>query len=207
VAKKTPAQRIREYRAKVEEYQRAEDEVLPAFGKDVYKEKLRAMKADAARMRTSLLGDLDPILKDSLGDVLTDEQKKMPALAAPPPPAVLRVTDTMVSWGLLVTGACLVLGLLTRLNCVGGALFLVMLYLALPAWPWLPENVRAEGHYLFVNKNLILALALLALATTRSGEWFGLDGVLRYLNPWRRRELAEGNGEAHAAAVPAHSSR
>jgi hypothetical protein len=44
-----------------------------------------------------------------------------------------------------------------------------------------------EGHYYFVNKNLIEMLALLVLATTRSGCWLGLDGLLHRLNPWRRR--------------------
>ena len=24
------------------------------------------------------------------------------------------------------------------------------------------------------------------LATTRSGKWFGLDGLVQFLNPWRR---------------------
>ena len=78
---------------------------------------------------------------------------------------VLVWTDRVVSYGLVVIGACLLLGLLTRLNCLGGALFLIMLYLAIPPFPWSPENIKAEGHYFFVNKNLIIALALLALAT------------------------------------------
>jgi hypothetical protein len=57
----------------------------------------------------------------------------------------------------------------------------------MPAFPWLPENIKAEGHYIYVSKNLITALALLALATTSSGCWFGLDGLLQFLNPWRSR--------------------
>jgi hypothetical protein len=65
-----------------------------------------------------------------------------------------------------------------------------MLYLAMPSWPWLPENLKAESHYLYVSKNLLVALGLLALAGTRSGRWFGLDGLVRLLNPWRRREVA-----------------
>ena len=89
-----------------------------------------------------------------------------------------------MTYGLFVVGACLCLGLFTRLNCFGGALFLILLYLAIPPFPWSPENLRTEGHYVFVNKNLIMALALLALASTRSGRWFGLDGLLQFLNPW-----------------------
>ena len=52
---------------------------------------------------------------------------------------------------------------------------------------WLPESPRAEGHYVFINKNIIEMLALLALATTRSGYWAGLDGLLSCLAPWRWR--------------------
>ena len=59
----------------------------------------------------------------------------------------------------------------------------------MPALPWLPLNPRAEGDYLFINKNLIELIALLTLATTQSGKWFGLDGFVQFLNPfrWRRR--------------------
>lgn len=185
--RKTPVERVAEFRAKVEEYRRAQDEVNYAFGEDVYKAKLRAMKADAARMRDGLLDDLSAPLTKSLQDVLSDEQKTMPALGAAPAPLQLRWTDRVVSYGLVVVGACLMLGLFTRLNALAGALFLIMLYLALPPFPWGPENIRAEGHYLFVNKNLVMALALLALATTRSGMWLGLDGLLQFLNPWRSR--------------------
>jgi hypothetical protein len=55
----------------------------------------------------------------------------------------------------------------------------------MPPLPGLPENPRAEGHYLFINKNTIEMLALLVLATTRSGSWLGLDAliscILKYL--------------------------
>jgi hypothetical protein len=50
----------------------------------------------------------------------------------------------------------------------------------MPPWPGLPDNPRAEGHYLYINKNLIEMLALLALATTRSGRWAGLDALFAY---------------------------
>jgi uncharacterized membrane protein YphA (DoxX/SURF4 family) len=187
--RKTPVQRITEYRAKVEEYRRDQEQALPAFGEDVYQARLRTKKADAAKLRQGLLDDLDAPLRKSLEEVLTPEQKKEEPVTAAVPP-VLRWTDRLVSYGLVVIGACLLLGLLTRLNCFAGALFLIALYLAIPAFPWSPENIKAEGHYLFVNKNLITALALLALATTRSGMWFGLDGVVQYLNPFRSRAPA-----------------
>ncbi|HEV3262339.1 MAG TPA: DoxX family protein [Gemmataceae bacterium] len=95
--------------------------------------------------------------------------------------------DWLASWGLTMIAAGLLLGFMTRTSCVAGALFLALLYVAMPPWPWLPDQLRTEGHYLFVNKNLIEMLALLTLATTWSGRWVGLDGLIQFLNPWRWR--------------------
>ncbi len=96
-------------------------------------------------------------------------------------------TDPLVGWGVFIIGVCLLLGLFTRLSCLAGAGFLMFLVVAIPAIPWYPENLKAEGHYFIVSKNLITAVALLMLATTPSGRWCGLDGLLQFLNPWRYR--------------------
>jgi uncharacterized membrane protein YphA (DoxX/SURF4 family) len=93
--------------------------------------------------------------------------------------------DWLTKYGLFVVGVGLLAGLFTRTSCVLGAGFLLMFYLAMPPFPGLPENPKAEGHYFFINKNLIEMLALLTLATTFSGRWLGLDGLLQFLNPWR----------------------
>ena len=63
-----------------------------------------------------------------------------------------------------VVGACLLAGLFTRLACLVGAGFLVMTYLTHPPFPWYPLPPNTEGNPLFVNKNVIEALALLVLA-------------------------------------------
>jgi uncharacterized membrane protein YphA (DoxX/SURF4 family) len=107
----------------------------------------------------------------------------------------LQWSDFLVRYGLLAVGACLLVGLLTRTACVAGAAFLLLFYLAMPPLPGLPANPRAEGHYLFINKNIIEMLALLALATTYSGRWVGLDGLLHYFSPFRRRDTAEPNSK------------
>lgn len=103
-------------------------------------------------------------------------------------------SDAVVKYGLTAVGICLLVGLFTRTACVVGAFYLLLFYLAMPALPGWPDSPRAEGHYLFINKNIIEMLALLALATTRSGRWAGLDALLPYLRPaaWSasRRENA-----------------
>jgi uncharacterized membrane protein YphA (DoxX/SURF4 family) len=216
--KETPAERIAEYRDKVKEVRRVQDQEMPAFGKDTYKDRLRTLKAQAARMRTDLVADLNRLVQQDLESVLTDEQKRTGPLkdeapasptdwaagrlgmsqSAPPMPPRIAWVDWSVRWGLVVIGACLLLGLLSRPSAFLGAVFLLMLYLAMPPWPWLPDNPRVEGHYLFVNKNLIEMLALLVLATVPTGRWFGLDGLLQFLNPWRGRSSRpspEANGQ------------
>jgi uncharacterized membrane protein YphA (DoxX/SURF4 family) len=97
------------------------------------------------------------------------------------PSRFLTFLDYATAYGLAGMGACLLLGLLTRTNCVLLAGFLLLTYLAMPAFPWLPVPPNNEGNYFYVNKNVIEMLALLALATTRSGRWLGLDGFFYWL--------------------------
>jgi hypothetical protein len=80
----------------------------------------------------------------------------------------------------------LLAGFCTRLACVVGAGFLLLFYLSMLPWPGVPENLKAEGHYLYVNKNLIEMLALLALATLPTGRWVGLDAWIGSLWDWLR---------------------
>jgi uncharacterized membrane protein YphA (DoxX/SURF4 family) len=90
-------------------------------------------------------------------------------------------------WGLTIVGACLIVGLFSRTACVLAAAFLLGTYLMFPPFPWLPSPPNNEGYYLFVNKNLIEMLALLALATTTSGRWFGLDALIYWFFFGERR--------------------
>ncbi len=139
--------------------------------------------------------------------MLTDEQLKKGPPAEPIKPTWSHMSrmdwiDFQVRWGLTIAGACLTVGFFTRLNCVIGAALLLMFYLAVPPLPGLPELFRAEG-YPYVNKNFIEMLALLTLATTRSGRWAGLDGLLYYMNPFRKktpepRQVVPGRMETFA---------
>ena len=85
--------------------------------------------------------------------------------------------DRSTMWGLSAVGFCLLLGLFTPAAALGGATYLLSFYLSMPPWPGLPEGIT-EGHYRYVNKNLIELIALLALAATPNGLWVGLDAFL-----------------------------
>jgi uncharacterized membrane protein YphA (DoxX/SURF4 family) len=188
-------QRLDEYKRLQDKF--AEEEAkLPERGEKAWKDWLAA-KVNVSKWRSELKSDLDAqteSLKKSLYDVLSAEQKTGPPPTIPRRPfdwnRHLDVADASVKYGLIAIGACLILGLFTPLAALGGAAMLLMFYLAMPALPYLPESPKSEGHYLFVNKNIIEMIALLAIASLNTGRWAGLDGLLQFLNPfnWRRKK-------------------
>jgi len=244
----TTPERLREYQKTRDEARDVQDKMLWTFGPDV-NSKLRTAKADASRLRADLSADLKDQtaqMKTSLREVLTADQKTQPALPEDfgvaeidrgkplpePVPAVstwnrLQWADATIKYGLVAVGLCLLFGLFTRLACVLGAAFIAAFTIAIPPLLGLvPDNPKAEGLELFINKNVIEVLALLALATTASGKWVGLDGLVQFLNPFRRGtpppppavvrkdlgantprpELANGNGQEIVDVVPAQRS-
>jgi uncharacterized membrane protein YphA (DoxX/SURF4 family) len=114
-----------------------------------------------------------------LDALLTDAQRERGRL--PTPLRTIDVIDLLVIWGQIVGGGCLLVGLFTRLSSLGAAAMLLLFYLSMPPFPGLPATDTGMGHYLYVNENLIEALALLVLATTACGRWAGLDALVRAL--------------------------
>ena len=186
--------RIKEYQDAERNVRSIEETDMPAFGTAAY-DKLAKAKKEANDLRASLKNDLTrhtANMRQALLAVLNTQQRNMPQ----PPDTIkgpvstwgkLEWADALVIYGLLAVGACLLLGVLTRTACLAGAASLLLFYLAIPALPDWPAPPRLEGFYLYVNKTFIEMLALLTLATTRSGRWFGLDGLLQFLRPgaWR----------------------
>jgi thiosulfate dehydrogenase [quinone] large subunit len=82
--------------------------------------------------------------------------------------------DKAIVFGLLAVGVSLILGLFTRLGCIGGLLLLGLFYLTAIPLAGLPQ-AGAEGTYLIVNKTLIEALAVLALLAFDTGRIAGID--------------------------------
>ena len=170
-----------------------------------------AERKEVAEIREELTQGLkgyNKEMKESLYPLVTEEQAgrgPFPKVIRPAWTHMSRLDwiDFAVRWGLSIAGACLILGLFTRLNCILGALLLLSFYLAAPPLPGMPLDFRAEG-YPYVNKNIVEMLALLTLATTRSGLWAGLDAFVYFLKPFRRRVPRPGpNGRADAPPQPA----
>jgi uncharacterized membrane protein YphA (DoxX/SURF4 family) len=109
-----------------------------------------------------------------------------------PPKTLTYYEDIGMMLGLTVVGACLILGLFTRLAAIGGAVMLAMFYFAMPPFPGVevPPG-SAEGHYMFVNKNLIELIAMLMIAASGVGRWFGLDAFIHAIFGRRQEEVVE----------------
>ena len=154
-AKMTMKERIAEYRRLQEKANEAEAK-FPSEDKFEQAEWKRT-KADLAKWRGELKTVVDAetakLKKKLQADVLTSEQRELPAL---PEPAIAPVeswrqlewADAAVKWSLLVLGACLMLGFLSRFSSLLTALLIFSFYLAMPPLPGWPESPRLEGHYL-----------------------------------------------------------
>jgi len=144
----------------------------------------------AAEYRTDLLVGESDLAKDAR-DFVAELKKELNGGKAVDEPASKtrgQLMDKVTMWFLVAVGTCLMAGLFTRLACLLGAGFLVMTYLTYPPFPWYPLAPNTEGNPLFVNKNVIECLALLALAVMPTGQWMGLDALVGRI--FRRKRSA-----------------
>jgi uncharacterized membrane protein YphA (DoxX/SURF4 family) len=113
-----------------------------------------------------------------LDDLLTPDQRKLGEL--PADTTRLHKIDQLVIWGLIGVGACLIVGLFTRLAALAGALFLLSIICTQP--PWAADTVDTYNQ-------VVEMLAMLVLATTTVGRWGGLDYFVHLLvKPFSRRK-------------------
>jgi uncharacterized membrane protein YphA (DoxX/SURF4 family) len=139
-------------------------------------------QSDAVRTQigTSLLGP------DRAKGYVSDKAEGRTLWVIPKSWTLIDMLDWSTRWFLLVVGCLLMVGLFSRLSCFAAAVFLLLTVLTQPSLPWIPAPPNSEGNYLVVNKNVIEMVALLALMTTRSGQWFGLDAIVSWMFGRRR---------------------
>jgi len=120
---------------------------------------------------------------------------------------VIGVVDFMNMYGMLLVGAGLILGLLTRWASAAGALMLFFYFVAYPPIPGYTVGVPVEGNYLWVNKTLIEFFVLTGFIFLSSAYHFGLDRLYRNWKDLKARKPlpdapAEGNkGLARREAI------
>ena len=102
-------------------------------------------------------------------------------------PNLLANADLITMWGLTLVGACLILGLFTRLASLAGIAFVLLFYLCNPPFVGYFYSIPTEGSYLIVNKNLVELCALVVILVTGSGRFAGLDRILHGLFARRPR--------------------
>ena len=88
---------------------------------------------------------------------------------------ILNTVDTMNTWGLILIGLGLVLGLFTRISALAGCALLLLYFLFNPPFIGMGLTGFIEGNYLMINKTLIEAICLLYIALTPLSRHFGLD--------------------------------
>jgi uncharacterized membrane protein YphA (DoxX/SURF4 family) len=136
----------------------------------------RRIEYDRKQLVKPLL-DWEKELSDGIVKLAKPEQLEREGSYSPPLDELDKI-DRMTMYGTTAVGFGLMLGFLTPLAGLGGAAFLALIYLSMPPLPGLPLGPKAEGHYLFVNKNLIELFACMVIAFTPSGMWFGIDAFL-----------------------------
>jgi uncharacterized membrane protein YphA (DoxX/SURF4 family) len=133
-----------------------------------------------AEYRTDLIAAESDLAKDANAFV-AELRASLTAGKAEPEPVEKKMgpmMDKITMWFLVAVGSGLLLGFICRLWCVLGAGFLVVTYLAHPAFPWFPQPPMTEGNPVFINKNIIECLALMSLACMPTGRWLGLDALI-----------------------------
>jgi len=100
-------------------------------------------------------------------------------------PAVLRVVDLLNIWGLTLIGLALILGVVTRLASFCGICLLGIYYIANPPFIGIDFGIPTEGHYLFVNKNLIEMMALVIFIVFPARSLLGLDRIILFVKGMR----------------------
>jgi len=91
---------------------------------------------------------------------------------------VLNAVDFLNTWGLIAIGLGLILGIFTRVAAFAGAALLMLYYLNNPPLTGLESSLSSEGNYMVINKTLIEAVTLIAIAVFPSGHLIGLDRII-----------------------------
>ena len=101
---------------------------------------------------------------------------------------IIGIVDFLNIWGMVLVGLGLILGLFARWASAGGALMLMLYFVAYPPIPGYMYGLPADGSYLWINKTLIEFFVLLAYTFLSPGYLFGLD---RLFIRWREEKARQ----------------
>jgi len=90
-------------------------------------------------------------------------------------PSILKVVDLLNTWGLLIIGLCLMIGLLEKVASIGGIILIGLYYLSHPPFIGLSYAVPGEGSYFVINKNVIELVAITVNLYFPNSRIIGMD--------------------------------
>ncbi len=93
-------------------------------------------------------------------------------------PFVLEAVNFLNIWGLICIGLGLLLGFLSRAASISGALLLLFYFIANPPLVGFIGESTGEGHYLVVNKNLLVIALLTLMAIIPKHYYYGFDRLI-----------------------------
>jgi uncharacterized membrane protein YphA (DoxX/SURF4 family) len=111
----------------------------------------------------------------------------------------LMLVNILNTWGLVLIGLGLFLGLFTRIAQGAGILLLLLYYLSHPPVFSEPGFFR-EGSYFLISKDFLEMTALLVLMFFPTGSFLGLDGILYVLSRKSMHRMDHGQPEQEIQA-------
>lgn len=94
-------------------------------------------------------------------------------------PGFIGTVDFLNTWGLILIGFSLFIGLLSRWSSVAGAVLLLFYFAAYPPIPGHTFGAVTEGNYIWVNKTLIELVILMVFAAMPQDFFFGADRLIK----------------------------
>ncbi len=93
-------------------------------------------------------------------------------------PLLLQITDWLNIIGLVVIGLFIMTGFMTRIAAIAGAILIGLYYAANPPMAATGVGYASEGHYLFINKNLIEIMVLILIAAIPKTWYYGIGHLI-----------------------------
>ncbi|HBU36576.1 MAG TPA: hypothetical protein DEB70_02110 [Planctomycetaceae bacterium] len=134
------------------------------------RERVSTKQRELAGQRAGWMEEADAVgreLVSAWNELLSTEDRRRADAAIEP--TRLWKLDRFVSWSLTTIGACLVIGLLTKFNAMGGVFFLLSVVASQPFWLPAAQNTYEQW---------VEIAGLLVLASAPLGAWAGIDAFL-----------------------------
>ncbi len=134
------------------------------------RDRVSTKQRELAGQRAGWMEEADAVgreLVSAWNELLSTEDRRRADAAIEP--TRLWKADRFVSWSLTTIGACLVIGLLTKFNAMGGVFFLLSVVASQPFWLPAAQNTYEQW---------VEIAGLLVLASAPLGAWAGIDAFL-----------------------------